>query len=230
MTSWVYDVKQPDTAPWIIDEFTLGRSATALTATATATATGGLRIDGLAQSPAPADPPASGTVTVSLGSQELARLSITDGAFSGTLPAGLLDAGTHTLRLVLPRSRTHLAASMSLGVTVAAPSAPSAPSPLTPSSVASVVVASVVRLRRGQVRLATTEGFSLDFLPEVIAAFRQGYAGIHFSLEVCAPAVVTRRVQEGDADLGLTFSLRPEPDIRVEATLSGARRLPCGGG
>ncbi len=57
-------------------------------------------------------------------------------------------------------------------------------------------------LRRGQVRLATTEGFSLDFLPEVIAAFRQGYAGIHFSLEVCAPAVVTRRVQEGDADLG----------------------------
>lgn len=77
-------------------------------------------------------------------------------------------------------------------------------------------------LRRGQVRLATTEGFSLDFLPEVIAAFRQGYAGIHFSLEVCAPAVVTRRVQEGDADLGLTFSLRPEPDIRVEATLSGA--------
>ena len=77
-------------------------------------------------------------------------------------------------------------------------------------------------LRRGQVRLATTEGFSLDFLPEVIAAFRQGYAGIHFSLEVCAPAVVTRRVQEGDADLGLTFSLKPEPDIRVEATLSGA--------
>ncbi|WCE09408.1 LysR family transcriptional regulator [Pseudomonas sp. JBR1] len=77
-------------------------------------------------------------------------------------------------------------------------------------------------LRRGQVRLATTEGFSLDFLPEVIAAFRQGYAGIHFSLEVCAPAVVTRRVQEGDADLGLTFSLRPEPDIRVEATLRGA--------
>lgn len=70
--------------------------------------------------------------------------------------------------------------------------------------------------------LATTEGFSLDFLPELIAAFRQGYAGIHFSLEVCAPAVVTRQVQEGDADLGLTFSLRPEPDIRVEATLSGA--------
>lgn len=77
-------------------------------------------------------------------------------------------------------------------------------------------------LRRGQVRLATTEGFSLDFLPEVIVAFRLGYAGIHFSLEVCAPAAVTRRVQEGDADLGLTFSLRPEPDISVDATLSGA--------
>jgi len=77
-------------------------------------------------------------------------------------------------------------------------------------------------LRRGQVRLAATEGFSLDFLPEVIVAFRQGYAGIHFSLEVCAPATVTRRVQEGDADLGLTFSLKPEPDISVDATLSGA--------
>lgn len=77
-------------------------------------------------------------------------------------------------------------------------------------------------LHRGQVRLATTEGFSLDFLPELIVAFRRGYAGIQFSLEVGAPATVTRRVQEGDADLGLTFSLKPAPDIRVEATLSGA--------
>ncbi|KTT12217.1 LysR family transcriptional regulator [Pseudomonas oryzihabitans] len=94
------------------------------------------------------------------------------------------------------------------------------------SQLASEQVAAELRgladLRRGQVRLAATEGFALDFLPEVIADFRRDFTGIHFSLDVCAPATVTRRVQEGDADLGLTFSLKPEPDIRVEATQSGA--------
>ena len=70
-------------------------------------------------------------------------------------------------------------------------------------------------LQRGQVRLASSEGFAVDFLPAAIAAFRKRYSGIHFHLMVGAPAQATRYVREGDADIGITFSLKPEADINV---------------
>ncbi len=71
-------------------------------------------------------------------------------------------------------------------------------------------------LQRGKVRLASTEGFAVDFLPSTVAAFRQRYEGIDFQLAVSPPAEVTRRVREGEADIGITFSLKPEPDVQIE--------------
>jgi DNA-binding transcriptional LysR family regulator len=71
-------------------------------------------------------------------------------------------------------------------------------------------------LQRGTVRIACSEGFAIAFLPEVITQFRRQYQGIAFRLHASAPAEVTARVREGDADLGLTFSRLPEKDIRVE--------------
>lgn len=35
-------------------------------------------------------------------------------------------------------------------------------------------------LQRGKVRLASSEGFAVDFLPAAITAFRRRYSGIHF--------------------------------------------------
>ncbi len=77
-------------------------------------------------------------------------------------------------------------------------------------------------LQRGHVRIACSEGFALDFLPQCIARFRRQYQGIHFSMEVCAPAQATERVRSGDADLCLTFSLTPQNEIKVEHIHSGA--------
>ncbi|WIX31797.1 LysR family transcriptional regulator [Salinicola sp. JS01] len=71
-------------------------------------------------------------------------------------------------------------------------------------------------LQRGTVRLASSEGFAVDFLPKAIAEFRHAYAGILFRLNVASPAEVTRQVREGEVDIGLTFSLAPQPDVRVE--------------
>ncbi|PAU75472.1 LysR family transcriptional regulator [Halomonas salipaludis] len=71
-------------------------------------------------------------------------------------------------------------------------------------------------LQRGTVRLASSEGFAVDFLPGAVAAFRQRYDGIHFQLAVGPPAEATRRVREGEADIGITFSLKPEPDVQIE--------------
>src|SRR5258708_19108730 len=71
-------------------------------------------------------------------------------------------------------------------------------------------------LRRGQVRVATSEGFAIEFLPQAIADFREKYPGIVFQLSVNAPAEVTRRVREGDVDIGVTFSRTPHSEIKVE--------------
>jgi len=71
-------------------------------------------------------------------------------------------------------------------------------------------------LLRGVVRVATSSGFSLDFLPSVIAQFQQRYPGIQFQVKVTRPTAVTTTILNGDADIGLTYSRRAERDIRVE--------------
>ena len=72
-------------------------------------------------------------------------------------------------------------------------------------------------LRRGQVRVATSEGFAIEFLPQAIADFREKYPGIVFQLLVSAPAEVTRRVREGETDIGVTFSRTMQSEIKVES-------------
>nr|WP_198984954.1 LysR family transcriptional regulator [Herbaspirillum sp. ASV7] len=70
-------------------------------------------------------------------------------------------------------------------------------------------------LRSGRVRLSASEGFAIDFLPRVINGFQKKYPGFVFQLFVGAPAVVSRQVREGNADIGLTFARLPEPEIKV---------------
>lgn len=71
-------------------------------------------------------------------------------------------------------------------------------------------------LRRGRVRLASSAGFAIEFLPRVIAEFRERFPGLHFHLRVARPAEVTAIVLRGDADIGLTYSRAAEQGIRVE--------------
>ncbi|RKR06829.1 DNA-binding transcriptional LysR family regulator [Kushneria sinocarnis] len=70
-------------------------------------------------------------------------------------------------------------------------------------------------LRRGKVRLASSEGFAIDFLPGLIAAFREHYSGIQFDLHVNTAEQATRRVLEGDADIALTYSLAPRSGVHI---------------
>ena len=71
-------------------------------------------------------------------------------------------------------------------------------------------------LRRGLVRIASSAGFAIEFLPRVIAAFRERYPGIQFHLRVDKPMEVTVAVLRGDADIGLTYSRAAEQGIRIE--------------
>jgi DNA-binding transcriptional LysR family regulator len=71
-------------------------------------------------------------------------------------------------------------------------------------------------LRRGLVRLASSSGFAIDFLPGAMAGFRARHPGILFHLRVVAPAQVTAAVRNGDVDIGLTYSRAAERDIQVQ--------------
>ncbi len=124
VTAWVYDVKRPEVKPWVFDRFTLGRDATTTTATATATTTGGTKVAGTVE----AATPANGTVVVSEATTDLALATVVDGTFTAMLPAGLLEAGAHTLTVTFPQTATHLASSTTVTVDVTAPPA-GAPGP-----------------------------------------------------------------------------------------------------
>ncbi|WP_423459049.1 LysR family transcriptional regulator [Ottowia sp. VDI28] len=77
-------------------------------------------------------------------------------------------------------------------------------------------IRAVRSLRTGTVRIASTEGFAYEFFPPLIAAFRQRYGGIGFSLSVNTQAQIVRMVREGDVDIGITFGLSSERGINVE--------------
>lgn len=70
-------------------------------------------------------------------------------------------------------------------------------------------------LLKGMVRIATSSGFALEFLPNVIAEFQQQYPGVHFQVKIARPAAVTTTILSGDADIGLTYSRAAERDIYV---------------
>ncbi|GAB7547751.1 LysR family transcriptional regulator [Cupriavidus sp. CuC1] len=83
------------------------------------------------------------------------------------------------------------------------------------------VVADVLALQglgSGHVRIASSEGFAIQFLPSVIEAFRAKYRGIRFQLSVDAPAEVTRRVRQGECDIGMVFNYSRigQKDVKVE--------------
>ncbi|MDM0012127.1 LysR family transcriptional regulator [Variovorax sp. J22P168] len=69
--------------------------------------------------------------------------------------------------------------------------------------------------RRGLIRLCSVEGFANDFLPRTVARFQRDNPDVLVDLLVALPAEVTRRVLEGDADIGMSFSRVAEKGIEV---------------
>ena len=70
-------------------------------------------------------------------------------------------------------------------------------------------------LRSGAVRIATSDAFANELVPQVCARFQQDYPGVRFQVLVCPTAQVAGKVLAADAEIGLCFSLAPVKDIRV---------------
>ncbi|MDM0022082.1 LysR family transcriptional regulator [Variovorax saccharolyticus] len=71
-------------------------------------------------------------------------------------------------------------------------------------------------LQTGLVRIASTEGFASEFLPNLIAEFQREYKGIRFALNVHMQAEIPQLVRDGDVDIGVTLSTSSERQINVE--------------
>ncbi len=73
-------------------------------------------------------------------------------------------------------------------------------------------------LESGQVRVASSEGFALHFLPALFDEFHARHRGIRFHLGVASPAEVTQRVRQGACDIGVVFSYSRVgyTDVKVE--------------
>ncbi|MGF6936870.1 DNA-binding transcriptional LysR family regulator [Paraburkholderia sp. UCT70] len=79
-------------------------------------------------------------------------------------------------------------------------------------------ISGLASLHGSRIKIATAEGFAVDFLPAAIANFRAEHPGIDFTLTVMSPADATRHVRDGDVDIALSFSLAPEKGVKVEHT------------
>ncbi len=76
-------------------------------------------------------------------------------------------------------------------------------------------IAALRGLRAGQVRLATSDAFANEFIPQLCVQFQRRHAGIRFMVQVLPTDEVPNAVRQGQADIGLCFSRAPQPDIAV---------------
>lgn len=79
-------------------------------------------------------------------------------------------------------------------------------------------VLDAVRTRREPgplVTLVASDGPAHDLLPRVMAVHHLRDPDVRFVLTVAAPAAVTQSVRQGTADLGVTFTLAADPNVRV---------------
>jgi len=82
-------------------------------------------------------------------------------------------------------------------------------------------VAELLGLRRGSLRLGTTQVFSQYLVPASLAAFIATYPEIHIEVHwVTSSPEVERRVLSGDLDFGLCFLPPESADIQYETLFS----------
>jgi DNA-binding transcriptional LysR family regulator len=87
-------------------------------------------------------------------------------------------------------------------------------------------VAADIRRLSGQesavLRVDTVEGISQYVMPETVVRLHARHPGVQIRMSIPGTRRVSQRVRSGEADLGVTFALAPEPEIRVIRRLDGA--------
>lgn len=74
-------------------------------------------------------------------------------------------------------------------------------------------------LRHGAVRIASIEGATNIFLPEVVSRFAASFPGIKFEVIVCGSNDVAHRVGRGESEIGLAFNCPSRDDVILRARI-----------
>jgi DNA-binding transcriptional LysR family regulator len=82
-------------------------------------------------------------------------------------------------------------------------------------------------LERGGVKLVVVEGIVSNYLLEAIATFRAVHPDISFELLVTGTSDVVAAVRSGDADIGIAFNARPDPQVDFLFHLDDEVRAIC---
>ncbi|MCC8392336.1 LysR family transcriptional regulator [Paraburkholderia sp. MMS20-SJTR3] len=69
-------------------------------------------------------------------------------------------------------------------------------------------------IRRGEISVVTVEGLNTSLLPDVVERMLTRYPGIRFHVHTAGSAAIRRMILDGDADLGLAFSLPHTGDLQ----------------
>lgn len=82
-------------------------------------------------------------------------------------------------------------------------------------------------LERGAVRLVVVEGLVSSYLMKAIGLFRADHPDISFELMVTGTADVVAGVRKGDADIGIAFNAKPDPQVEFLFRLDDEVRAIC---
>ncbi|MGB3123347.1 MAG: LysR family transcriptional regulator [Pseudomonas sp.] len=66
------------------------------------------------------------------------------------------------------------------------------------------------------IRVASTEGLSRNFLPQVMVAFEKLHPSVQYRLDVTTPSACVDKVRTGEVDIGITFSTAPLQAVNIE--------------
>ncbi|CAB3795758.1 LysR family transcriptional regulator [Paraburkholderia fynbosensis] len=69
-------------------------------------------------------------------------------------------------------------------------------------------------IRRGEIGIVTVEGLNSSFLPDLVERMLARYPAIRFQVHTAGSATIARAILDGDADLGLAFSLPRTGDLQ----------------
>jgi DNA-binding transcriptional LysR family regulator len=69
--------------------------------------------------------------------------------------------------------------------------------------------------RRAQIKIAAVEGVMGSGPLAVITSFRKDFEHVSFTLNMMPAPAVVEAVRQGSADIGLTFSPQPDPDLET---------------
>ena len=82
-------------------------------------------------------------------------------------------------------------------------------------------------LERGGVRLVVVGGLVSNYLMDAIGRFRRDHPDIQFELLVSGTADVVGAVRKGEADIGIAFNAKPDPQVEFLFQLDDEVRAIC---